>query len=156
MRTICSKGHVLAEVGFYVTRSTGQIVCKPCRKAYSQARHDRMGDEIRAQRRTPSFRLSQREKRPGRYGMTIREYRTLFHEQQGLCAICEMPETALSNSGFLRPLSIDHDHFTGSVRGLLCNKCNRALGLLGDDLGMAEAVVAYLRTALKIELDHAS
>ena len=90
------------------------------------------------------------------YGLTTWEYQALFDEQGGVCAICDKPETALGNSGELRPLSIDHDHFTGAVRGLLCNKCNRALGLLGDDLGMAEAVVGYLQTALKLELDRAS
>lgn len=54
------------------------------------------------------------------------------------CAICGGTEPG-------RRLAIDHDHDTGLVRGLLCRKCNGAIGLLGDSADRLEAALAYLR-----------
>lgn len=61
-----------------------------------------------------------------RYGMTQEDYDTLYREQSGLCGICKNPPEIGKN------LEVDHDHITGVVRGLLCGKCNKAIGLLGD------------------------
>ena len=41
---------------------------------------------------------------------------------------------------------IDHDHKTGKVRGVLCNNCNRCLGLLKDDLTVVKSLIKYLET----------
>lgn len=48
------------------------------------------------------------------------EYETRLESQGGVCAICGNPPAK-------RKLSVDHDHATGLVRGLLCFRCNRAL-----------------------------
>ena len=56
--------------------------------------------------------------RADRYGLTIEELDALGNK----CEVCESTER----------LCVDHDHFTGKVRGLLCNRCNAALGMLGD------------------------
>jgi hypothetical protein len=55
--------------------------------------------------------------------------------QKGLCAICHKP---------MRKPNCDHDHASGLVRGLLCARCNRALGRFGDSLALLQAAVAYL------------
>lgn len=54
---------------------------------------------------------------------------TALRESQGdLCAICGKPETIIDNrSGKTRSLSVDHDHNTGEIRGLLCFICNTRL-----------------------------
>lgn len=49
-------------------------------------------------------------------------------------------------------LGIDHDHETGEVRGILCQKCNSAIGMLGDDLALLLAAVAYLERGLTDEV----
>ncbi len=50
------------------------------------------------------------------------------------CVIC----------GIEAPLVVDHDHVTNKVRGLLCNKCNMAIGLLQDDPMLLEFARMYL------------
>jgi len=77
------------------------------------------------------------------YGITFDEYGVMFTEQGGLCAICRKPETATNQYGVKR-LAVDHDHHTGRVRGLLCSRCNRAIGLLDEDTGRMLQAVTYL------------
>lgn len=79
------------------------------------------------------------------YGMTAAEYDAMHEAQGGLCAICGRAET-LTLRGKAKKLSVDHDHGTGMVRGLLCSACNRALGFFGDDTERVGAAFAYLTT----------
>ena len=51
------------------------------------------------------------------------EYRYLYNKQQGCCVICSKHESEQKNN-----LSIDHNHQTGKVRGLICQACNTKLG----------------------------
>ncbi len=75
-----------------------------------------------------------------KYGITLDDYEALFAEQNGRCAICLVtPE----NERF-GMLSVDHNHETGEVRGLLCRHCNFAIGLLNDNHERAERLVGYL------------
>jgi hypothetical protein len=72
------------------------------------------------------------------YGITLAGYQALFDAQSGLCAICQKPEK------FKRSLSVDPDHGTGEVRGLLCGDCNTSLGKFGDSIQVLRNAVAYL------------
>jgi hypothetical protein len=77
------------------------------------------------------------------YNLTLEDYNKMFEEQHGCCAICGRHQ-----SEFKRSLAIDHNHITYKVRGLLCNNCNRAIGLLQvDELGIELLVsaISYLR-----------
>lgn len=68
------------------------------------------------------------------YGLTPEEFEALVAAQRGSCAICET-----------RPaVHVDHDHLTGSVRGVLCFPCNVALGHLKDDPLLFRKASAYL------------
>lgn len=83
------------------------------------------------------------------YGISLKTYETLHDAQNGLCAICREPEIGVHNRGNQTvPLSlaVDHDHKTGTVRGLLCHKCNKALGLFDDKPALVEAALDYLRS----------
>lgn len=75
-----------------------------------------------------------------RYGITIDGYRLLNEKQKGLCAICGNPN---KNK---RILSVDHSHKTGLIRGLLCQPCNMAIGLLKEDTSIIEKVLNYLKS----------
>lgn len=77
-------------------------------------------------------------------GMTPESYRSMFEQQHGLCEICRKPETQI-HKGKLSNLSIDHDHSTGKVRGLLCSRCNQGLGHFKDDTAALQSAIEYLQ-----------
>ncbi len=72
-----------------------------------------------------------------RYGLTERDYENLVHSQNGVCLICLLPPSDI--------LVVDHCHVTGKVRGLLCRKCNAAIGSLNDDPILLERAINYLK-----------
>lgn len=80
------------------------------------------------------------------FGMSLEEYDALLAQQGGVCAICKQPETEIWRGG-LQPLSVDHDHVTNEVRGLLCDRCNRGIGALHDSPALLAAAIAYLTRA---------
>lgn len=74
------------------------------------------------------------------YGFSVEQRELLIVQQQGKCWICQAPEIDLG-----RKLSIDHDHETGEVRGLLCQKCNSGIGYFNDNKVLLERALTYLR-----------
>lgn len=78
------------------------------------------------------------------YGVTEQRYQEMFDAQNGVCAICENPEMDKYANGTIRDLSVDHCHNTGKVRGLLCNKCNNAIGKFKDDTEILKRAINYL------------
>jgi len=78
------------------------------------------------------------------YGIAREEYEALLKRQNGRCAICKrLPGWEKKK----KRLSVDHDHVSGAVRGLLCGTCNTGLGHLGDDVLTLESALEYLRHA---------
>jgi len=71
-------------------------------------------------------------------------YDQLLVDQEHKCAICRQPERAQGKRK-RQWLSVDHDHTTGRVRGLLCYRCNLAIGNMRDDPELFLAAIAYLR-----------
>lgn len=74
-----------------------------------------------------------------RYGITREDYWDLYSFQGGLCYICRRA------TGKTRRLTVDHDHATGLVRGLLCRPCNTMLGHLRDSQEAFLRAVDFLR-----------
>src|SRR6187402_1147273 len=69
------------------------------------------------------------------YGISAVDYDKLFSQQNGLCKICKNPEADVyPSTGKIKSLSVDHCHTTGQVRGLLCSKCNKGLGIFKDSI----------------------
>lgn len=73
-----------------------------------------------------------------RYGLNMRQYKTLLELQDNRCAICRQEEQKRSH------LSVDHDHATGKVRGLLCDDCNNMLGRAKDNPDVLRQAALYL------------
>ncbi len=72
--------------------------------------------------------------RAARYGITTEQYVEIVSNPCQVCGSTEKP-------------NLDHNHKTGKVRGILCGKCNRALGLLQESLENVKALAAYLEKA---------
>jgi hypothetical protein len=71
-------------------------------------------------------------------------YKVLHELQNGKCAICG---TESGSNGRGDRLAVDHCHDSGNIRGLLCHRCNTALGLFKDKIENLELAVSYLKTA---------
>jgi hypothetical protein len=65
-----------------------------------------------------------------RYGMDANKIKDLVDKQKGVCAICQKERIEV----------IDHNHKTGEVRGLLCQKCNQRLGILENEEFINKAI----------------
>lgn len=74
------------------------------------------------------------------YGLTPAQFEAMLEAQNGKCAICgkEAP------NHHKKRLNVDHCHTVGTIRGLLCDACNRGLGLFKDDLDLLRKAIAYL------------
>ena len=83
------------------------------------------------------------------YGITKKEYDTLFKKQKGVCKICNKEENSYTRRGNkITKLFVDHNHNTGKVRGLLCSDCNKGLGNFKDNINSLKKTINYLRKNL--------
>jgi hypothetical protein len=80
------------------------------------------------------------------YGITSEEYWAIYQAQGGRCYICRRAKGKdQDGQGRGKMLSVDHDHRTGEVRGLLCTPCNRdVLGHLRDSVEALQRAVIYV------------
>lgn len=113
--------------------------CKGCVSSQGKAWRSANPERKRAQRanekkRTPADYHRYNIKK---YGLTPEDYELMEFAQQGLCAICRR--------ACWRKLSVDHDHETGEVRGLLCSGCNLGLGNFEDNQQFLADAVKYLQ-----------
>lgn len=74
-----------------------------------------------------------------KYGISLKELEELYEQQDSSCAICKKSEEELGSR-----LHLDHCHSTGRIRGLLCGNCNKAIGLLSDDIDRINSAANYL------------
>lgn len=81
-----------------------------------------------------------------KYGITKEDWENIYREQNGECFICGRTEKELKRIGRYG-LVVDHDHITGKVRGLLCDSCNRILGLINDDIYIIDKMRQYLKNS---------
>ena len=75
-----------------------------------------------------------------KYGITIAHYELMLEAQNGVCAICSKPETMKDCKGRIRRLSVDHDHVTFKIRGLVCHSCNLGLAFLDKENWLQKAL----------------
>lgn len=101
-------------------------------KRYVQARSWQQANKARASEIWHDAHL-RRE-----YGITLDDYRQMLAMQNFGCAICGAGPSPK------RRLSVDHDHKTGKVRGLLCGKCNSGLGFFKENVGIVDSLKRYV------------
>jgi hypothetical protein len=125
------------------------------RKAYYWANRE----AINQRRRSPENRAKARDYRRRKpdqhrnswlkynYGITLDQFNEMSTNQKHKCAICgrrcRHPHRWKGVSHVLR---VDHCHKTNRVRGLLCHRCNAAIGLFGDNTRVVEKALIYLKT----------
>lgn len=145
----CNQIKSSMEFGRSNQRTSGlQSKCRDCKKQETKRGNEHYRHSLRPQVSYHSGSGSQR------YYISRGEYERLLVEQGGACAICRQPETRRHKNGTLHRLCIDHDHKTGAIRGLLCTRCNIAVGSFKDNPEHMERAIEYLRkavTAIKIE-----
>ena len=113
-----------------------QSQCKACRKKYK--RNYNTPETIR------------KNNLKAKYNLTIDEYDITFEQQKGVCAICGNKENVKNRWGIKR-LSVDHNHLTNKVRGLLCFNCNVALGSFFVDERSEELLLNAIEYLRKID-----
>lgn len=96
-------------------------------------------------RRSKERQARARSLRP--YGISIDDYERILAEQRGGCAICHS-----ETPGRGQVFCVDHCHVSGQVRGLLCLRCNTAIGMLQDSPRIAEAATWYLKRTRQLRL----
>lgn len=116
-------------------KKTGRhaTICKECDKKRADA-----WSKAHPERRAVVYRTRHLKRT---YGISDTDYATLLNEQGGKCAICGVPEQETT----IKRLCVDHCHSTRRIRGLLCTKCNQAIGLLDHDLDTLARAAKYLR-----------
>lgn len=67
------------------------------------------------------------------FGLPVEEIVAFLAAHNG-CSICGGPAE-----------HIDHDHKTGVLRGMLCQQCNRGIGMFRDDPTILDRAADYLR-----------
>lgn len=131
-KKICKKcGKEKPSSKFYKNREykdEREKVCKACRSVRFKELYQKNPDKARRSRYQKNF------------GITLADYDEMFAQQQGKCAICG---TTIPG-GDCKHFSVDHDHVTGLVRGLLCVDCNHGLGFFKDNIKALAGAVLYL------------
>jgi len=101
-----------------------------------------------AYRASPEGKAKHRELDLKQYGLTNAQTVEMLAIQGNRCAICRT-----DNPGGRHYWHVDHDHETGLVRGLLCNRCNLGLGHLRDSVDLLQRAIAYLEEAKRYLAD---
>lgn len=108
--------------------------CKACISDDKRARYAANGGD----------RISHAQVLREKYQLTPARYSAMLEEQHGTCAICGEPERMRGRSGNPRRLAVDHDHRTGTVRRLLCQRCILVTWAVEENPDLLDAVRAYL------------
>jgi len=106
-----------------------QAYCKECHNAKMRLKDNSLTNRKSSLKKT--------------YGITIEQYNVMFAYQNGCCAICNKHILEIDQKR-KKNLCVDHNHETGEIRGLLCDKCNRGIGLLQDNPDILLSAYRYL------------
>jgi hypothetical protein len=168
----CSACKVIKRPEHFYHRGDGRIsrYCKPCEKernlsperqtyehsperiAAKSAYQKTWRDNLTADQKNELKRKARQYRITKMYNLNSEDYEAMYEKQNGCCAICTLPESEQR-----RNLDIDHDRSCcpgrescgKCVRGLLCESCNKLLGLSKDDATILSYAIRYLQTTMK-------
>ena len=128
-RSICickNCGEQFSELNIKIRAGKGKFCCNDCYK------------EFRSKNKKDAKELNRLYQKKHKYGLDKDKYYSLFKIQQNKCAICG---TSFDETKAF----VDHDHYSGKVRGLLCSKCNTLLGMSNDNIEILNNAIKYLK-----------
>jgi len=128
-KSFCPKCNKIKKIKeFYQDKSTAwgwSTYCKLCISMLSKSKRSRYKDRL-----SNSY-LNKL------YGISLKEYNEILLSQNGVCDICK-------NENGAKKLGVDHCHRTGNIRGLLCDSCNKGLGMFRDNPDLLRRAIDYL------------
>lgn len=135
-------------------------ICSKCGKEKSikcfYKRKEKYGDGYRGECKKCHSNYNLKYRLYKNFNLSLNEYNQLLKNQNGKCIICgQKPKNQINNKGKKgRRLSVDHNHKTGHIRGLLCNYCNfYLLRFLKDDKNRAFGLINYLNKAINNDIN---
>ena len=135
------KEHISERGKKYYNTPRGKEVSKKRNKRYKQTPKGKESEK--RYRQTPKGKKVRRGVHlKHTYGITLEQYDDMLGSQEYGCAIC-----GSSEPGGIGRFHVDHDHITGKVRGLLCNKCNLGLAGFRDNIEFLVKAIEYLKLA---------
>ncbi len=137
----CNKSKLIVDFYLSKIRKDNTGLCKQCQKI---KRNKLLSREWQARWRIRHpDRAKAKDKRARyayRYGLTEEAVDQMVENQKGLCEICqEQPKSG-------KQLCVDHNHITGKVRAMLCDRCNRFLGMFEKNKELFKKMDPYLKT----------
>ena len=115
-----------------------EIAKKYFKEYYLNNREKKLKAEKDRRNRIPyDVRLAKNRALKRTYKISVEEYENKLKEQNYCCAICNR-----HRDHFKRNLSVDHNHKTGKIRGLLCVICNTNVGVIEEKI---KPIQAYLK-----------
>ena len=119
--------------------------CRACERKRAKKQKPRTRDQKVSRKKWNQSAAGKKSVRfsdiKSRYGMSKSEYESLYMSQGGKCAICGKKEI----DAIWGTLTVDHDHKTKTIRGLLCSNCNMGIGQFNDDIDIMASAISYLR-----------
>lgn len=108
--------------------------CQTIKPLTAWSKNARASDGLQTRCKDCTSAANRRDHLERTYGLTEADLLAMRADQNGVCAICQAAA----------PVHVDHDHETGTVRGILCFPCNAALGHLRDDPLVIRRAARYL------------
>jgi len=118
---------------------------KPCKRGHISDRFTSSRQCVECQAiRTLKYNRSEKGKLAAKERHIRKSYSLTLQSVRGVtnCQICEV---VLDDTRGKFGRCVDHDHKTGKIRGVLCGNCNRALGMMQDDLERLLKAAQYLK-----------
>lgn len=110
--------------------------CKDCERLVVKSYRTRYYEQTKEWQR--------QRNRKSKYGLSKEQYEDLKLAQDCKCAVCKVVLDFSVKPDMKIRAVVDHCHSTNKVRGLLCSRCNQALGLFDDDKEKLQGAITYL------------
>lgn len=119
-------------------------------RSYQKAWREKNADHVKAYNaeympdyyQRDSAAQSRKRRNLREYNLTIDDFNAMWVQQGGKCAICDHDMEPKGRKK--EAVSVDHNHATGNVRGLLCRGCNHGIGNLKDSPEVLKRAIQYL------------